>query len=197
VIEKVRAVVPPFRDILGTSTVDVDGVAIRLDYFGGGEHNFGVASAELDDEGTVARWLQVVETESVVFPKFATISVHRRKHFSVNHGGVADIGAVSSTQETKWEVGRIDHRSENQSPVGKNIVYETTIDGRDGRGRGGGGSGETHEASKPLVVLGSGMFVGLAQTFFVCRRSGRGWHRHAIFKIIPCVLQYTGNIICN
>ena len=99
-LEEVRAVVAFACDALGAAQVDVNRVAIVLNEFSRLEQVLGVVGAELDEEGPVLG-LGV----EVLLPVLGV----GRENLRVEHGRVAELGAVVPGEHPEGQLGLIDH----------------------------------------------------------------------------------------
>ncbi len=85
-----RAVFTLFCNILGTAEIDVDAVAVVLNYKRGGNKFFGVVGAELHEQRPVHRWIAFLARGNVkVFPAVGE-GIIVREHLYARVRGVAN-----------------------------------------------------------------------------------------------------------
>lgn len=108
--EQVGAVVTLAGDALGTAQIDVDGIHFSLQHLGSLHHRVRVVAADLGDQGTV------LGTGGEVLLLVVLGGSH---HLGVQHGSVAEIGAVATGEETEGEFGLLDHGGADEERVGE------------------------------------------------------------------------------
>lgn len=112
---QVCAVVAALCDRLRTAQIDVDRVTVVLGEQGGRQQRLRIVAAELNDQRPIG---------GAALQRLLAVFRVQRKVVAVEHGGVAQLGAVSPAEQPPGELRLVDHGSDDQLGGAQDLLVE-------------------------------------------------------------------------